>query len=53
MQLIAGEKVLNLQNMTVAQLNVALRELGVEKFEYRCLKRHVLQAVLQDILCSY
>ena len=49
---LAGKKVLNPQNMTVAQLKVVLYKLGVEKSEYRCLKKYVLQAMLQDQLQS-
>ena len=49
---LAGEKVLNPQSMTVAKLKVALCKLGAEKSEYRCLKKHVLQAMLQDQLQS-
>ena len=35
---LAGEEVLNPQNITVAQSKVVLCKLGVEKSEYRCLK---------------
>ena len=49
---LAGEKILNLPNMTVAELKAALCKTGVEKSEYRCLKTHVLQGMPLDILQS-